>query len=110
MGTFYQLVLGVLGLLWLLIMVIVGYTLRTKAEKRGAVTPIPAACPDFWTLTSEGECQPSASNRGSFTSRAASFQDPVYAGEMGLCNKRKWAEQFNVAWDGITYGGTFPCA
>lgn len=110
MGTFYQIVLSVLGILLVLILVTVGYTLRTTTKKRGATAPVAAACPDFWTIDASGNCVASPSNKGSFSATFASFQGTEYKGDIGLCNKRKWADQFNVAWDGISYGGTFPCA
>ena len=67
--------------------------------------PIVPACPDYWTMNSDGKCV-NSQNLGSCT-------DPMDFKDKSMCDKYNWAKDTcKVSWDGITYGygTTKPCS
>jgi hypothetical protein len=110
----FQKITAMIALLLLLIIFIVILGSLVYAKKAGPDGPIVPQCPDFWEIEETangpkcvnvkdlGTCLPAAGDEFltmDFTS--ANFTDN--------CSKYTWANNCNVAWDGLTYGVANPC-
>jgi hypothetical protein len=96
----------------------------------------PATCPDFWNIAADGSCnipKSDSKNIGSIYNNnsliltntlgtrgytagysnvgntgTVNFADPGWSsgGVNATCNQRKWANSFNIMWDGVSnYNG-----
>ena len=79
--------------------------------------PLVPSCPDYWLIDGAGNntkcinvrnlgtCQPNSSNKHLIMD----FNGAPYVGSNGNCAKYTWANNCNLAWDGINYGVSNPC-
>ena len=105
-------------LLLVIILIIMAYTINSKTNNM-KWPPYIANCPDYWLDLSSngsmcynqhslGRCGiPSQTNENT-----VDFTLDMYTNSQGDCNKKKWAENCQVTWDGITYGygNNNPCS
>jgi hypothetical protein len=105
------------SILLVIILFIMAYTINKKSSDL-TWPPYIANCPDYWLDLSSngsrcfnshslGRCAiPSSNNKNT-----VDFTADVYTGSEGDCNKKKWATNCGVTWDGITYGygNSDPC-
>jgi len=112
-GGFQQLTLLIAMGILLIILIFIGGCLA-YASKNSIISPDLQQCPDFWEIeaTATGSRCVNVQNLG--TCPAASgdqylsldFSSGNFADN---CAKYTWANNCNVAWDGITYGSDNPC-
>lgn len=104
--SFQYTLLKVASFVLIMFWVFVGYKMYkerlTNAEKR-----VIGTCPDYWRLESNGECSnekglgklnngvPACSLKMNFANQPFNLQN-------GLCEKKKWAQNCELTWDGIT--------
>jgi hypothetical protein len=93
-----------------IILFIMAFTINKKSNNM-KWPPYVANCPDYWLDLSSngsscfnqhslGNCAiPTTSNQNT-----VDFTSSIYTGSEGECNKKKWAINCGVTWDGITYG------
>jgi hypothetical protein len=86
---------------------------------------LPQKCPDFWVEEENGQCynikglgKCNSSNIGDYSEKNVTLKNidkqKYYYMDFTLqgdCDKQKWANGCDIAWDGITYGygKTSPC-
>jgi hypothetical protein len=112
-GSFQKITVTITLLLLLVIFIFILGTL-VYAKKNTSVVPILAQCPDFWEIeeTATGPKCVNVQNLG--TCPAASSDEHLTvdfssSNFTNNCAKFTWANNCNVAWDGLTYGGDNPC-
>jgi hypothetical protein len=102
----------------LIILVIIGIALSYAKDETWP--PMVPSCPDWWIIAGTGnnatcvdvkdlidtsKCPNSTKSKH----YRKNFNEAVYSGSQGTCNKYRWATQCGVEWDGITYGVNNPC-
>ena len=112
---FKQNVMMMMGILLILSLGAVGYSLY-KAKNSGTTgTPVVAGeCPDYWIAHQQedgttmcvnekdlGTCTPTTTGQHFSIDFASAYPDD--------CSKYTWAQNCNISWDGITYGVPNPC-
>ena len=113
LGSFQKITAIITCVILLIILIFIWGTL-TYAKKDVPDAPIIAQCPDFWEIEETGagpKCVniqnlgtcPAASNDTHLTLdfKSGNFTDN--------CAKYTWANNCNIAWDGLTYGVANPC-
>jgi hypothetical protein len=70
--------------------------------------PSIAPCPDWWKSIGNGKCY-NKKNLGTCNNKIMDFNIPTFKGSNGLCAKYNWANNCNLAWDGLNYGTINPC-
>jgi hypothetical protein len=126
--TFYSTVLLVATVILILSLTYVG-VLMYSANSSALFPPQIAACPDQWSISSDGSgCVIPASTSKNYGTLSASayasvpgyylddngnnainFNNSNWTGINGtssVCNKQKWANSTGVIWDGITNNNT----
>jgi hypothetical protein len=107
MGFYKSLLMGTLVSL-IIVLAIMGVILGNTAKNQ--IFPAEySSCPDYYTINSENSCKIN-SNIYSNTNPDCMYKDfssnkYTVAGTgplSGLCEKKKWANQCGVTWDGIT--------
>lgn len=96
--------------LLVIILFIMGYLMNKKTSDM-KWPPYVANCPDYWLdLSSNGSRCYNQHSLGTCAIPTATdkntvdFTASIYTGSEGKCNKKKWATNCGVTWDGITYG------
>lgn len=114
--NFQKIVLAFAIIVLIVILIFVGIAL-SKSKKDTKWPPIVSNCPDYWmdlsgngascfNQQSLGTCNiPSSDNKNSMN-----FNISPYNTVDGNCAKYNWAKNCGVAWDGVTYGVSNPCA
>jgi hypothetical protein len=109
MESFQKLVVVSAIILLVIILIFIGYSLAKGQEE--SWPPIIPECPDYWLSDGSGNNSVCTNTRnlGVCPTKVMNFNTPAFSGSNGLCEKYKWANTCNVAWDGITYGVSNPC-
>lgn len=96
--------------LLVIILFAMAYTINKKTSDM-KWPPYVANCPDYWLdLSSNGSRCHNQHSLGTCAIATEAnetyvdFTSSVYTGSSGDCNKKKWATNCGVTWDGITYG------
>lgn len=132
MDRFYIIVLSIAVVLLILILTIIGLMMKSTSTNSAVFPPTLNTCPDYWTTGMDpSSCaipvDSSQKNTGSiydsknkllltsvntfgFTSLTndIKFGDPAWSkgGTKSICAQQKWANQYNIMWDGVTnYNG-----
>jgi hypothetical protein len=101
-----------------IILFIMAYTINKKTNDL-KWPPYISNCPDYWLdLSSNGSRCFNQHSLGkcaipnSLEQNTVDFTSSIYTGSEGECNKKKWANNCGVTWDGITYGygNNDPCS
>ena len=112
-GSFQKITAIITCIILLVILIFIWVTL-TYAKKDVSGGPIVPQCPDFWEIEETatgpkcvnvkdlGTClAPAGDEYLTLDFNSANFTDN--------CAKYTWANNCNVAWDGLTYGVANPC-
>jgi hypothetical protein len=117
-ATFQKIILTIAIVLLIVMLIIINLSL-TNASASLTWPPIKTDCPDYWedllgngsqcvNIKNIGTCfntNPKFDANGNILPNTSmNFSTPIYTGPNGLCEKKKWARNCGVAWDGITYG------
>lgn len=111
MDPFYSIVIIVAIVFLILALIAVGMAL----QKQGKKDPFPrlqAVCPDGWAMT-DTHCIINSLNKGTVNTQSTSYPmgtnassvwSPGFARNPAatLCDKRKWALNNGIAWDGVS--------
>ena len=127
MEDFFWIILVVAAILLIMSMTFVGVVMYTSTSS--AVFPPRAnACPDYWDVTSDGKCVPTAGkNLGNLTTATlvaptvpvdaattSSSNNAIYSadvrwanaikfpGKTGFCAKQAWSVNNGITWDGVS--------
>ena len=96
MGFYKSFLIGnIVALLILLAIMAVILSNRAKSQTFPATL---SACPDFYTMNSQGSC---VMEQSMYSSRLPACTT-VHPKSMTLLDKKIWASDCGVAWDGIT--------
>jgi hypothetical protein len=108
LGNFQKKAFGV-ALLMLAFSIVIMVYAEQKSKKTAAFPPLVNQCPDFFDYTGT-TCVDTNRKYGESIAYALDLSNPLYAETTATsaCNKRKWAKERGVTWDGIT-NGTFTC-
>jgi hypothetical protein len=123
MDIFYVIVLTIAVILLILLLTYIGLQMKVSVKSK-IYPPTQATCPDYWTINSDGTCQPpTTGNRNTITDKRSSpyanhtpgyktttgsidFTDAgyyVYGGaKNSICGQKNWANTYGVVWDGVT--------
>ena len=109
--TFQKKVLVISVIILIGTLALIGYMLH-KAQGSTTYPPEISMCPDFWEVTQDGKsgpikCRPNPDlgadgNVGDFQGSDFDFNKPQYRGPKGREEKKKWATDLKIYWDGIT--------
>lgn len=101
MNTFKKIIMGVAGVILIISLIMIGISI-SNSKYTQAYPPVTAECPDYWKLNASNICE-NTHNLGTNCNQNVNFKTAVYSSSAtGLCAKKKWAENCNVTWDGIT--------
>ena len=115
MDPFYTIVVVIAIVVLILCLIAVGIML----QKQDDTTPFPSQsnqCPDGWGVSENGYCiVPTLSiNKGTTSTNSALMNSALWTADPNntnhyiakdsatICDKRKWAIQNNIIWDGIS--------
>ena len=125
MDAFQKIVLVVATIILITLLVIVGILLN-RDNKNKNFPPNALVCPDYWKEVEENVCQSTETNKGDWTDQAGTninfgsdstssgvtkYDDENYTNNeksnitltgTETCKKKKWANHWNIKWDGIT--------
>lgn len=108
--NFYKLICIIALVLLILCLTAVGVALRTSSQEV-LFPPNVSECPDFYIKNISGKC---VNNKGlgdttnskcdnvDFNITSYNFLNPGMGPTSGMCAKKKWANDCEVNWDGIT--------
>jgi hypothetical protein len=111
--NFQKIVLIIAIVILIVSLVFIGMQIK-KSNSTQPWPPLVPQCPDFWKADSSGNCKPTSNvpiidDATCNPTSGINFTTGVYVGADGACNKKKWANTCQTAWEGITYGTTDPC-
>lgn len=92
-------VVSIIAILLLIISLVTLGVIITNGSTSGVFPPVNgiSACPDFWTLSSSGSCQPNGQNTG--TSSAPTSVPTLNPSK--ICDSYKISKMYNIFWDGV---------
>jgi hypothetical protein len=109
MGGFQKLILIIALIVLLISLLFIGISIHYSRNKTWP--PSIPSCPDYWI--SEGTDKDAkcinVQNLGVCKAKTMNFNNAPYVGSNGNCAKYTWANNCNIAWDGLTYGTSNPC-
>lgn len=115
MNYFQKIILIIAIVILIISLILIGFSI--DSTKNNAWPPIVPNCPDYWIVDGSGNntkcinvkdlgtCQPFAGDKHLIMN----FNEAPYSGSEGTCAKYTWANNCNLAWDGINYGVNNPC-
>lgn len=116
MDSFKYSVLYVSVIILIIALVVIGLSIKNSVSTT-TWPPVIGNCPDFWKFDdSSRECVninglgktddsycPNYPSSGNTTCGRFNFEDNTsYSGNVGKCEKQKWADSLGLSWDGIT--------
>jgi hypothetical protein len=116
MNYFQKIILIIAIIILIISLIIIGFSIRNT--KNNVWPPLLPSCPDYWVIDGSGNntkcinvkdlgtCQPFSGNKH----LTMDFNEAPYNGSNGTCAKYTWANNCNLAWDGINYGANNPCS
>ena len=109
--NFQKTVLSIASFLLLVMLVFIGYVI-SKGQSEKAFPPVVPKCPDYWTISEDGQGCVNTLGLGSCNSESTVIMDDPardWNGSSGLKNKCEWAKGCNLTWDGITNNDRIDC-
>tara|TARA_R110002074_G_scaffold376785_1_gene553965 strand:- start:122 stop:442 length:321 start_codon:yes stop_codon:yes gene_type:complete len=97
---FQKTVIGIATIILIGLLVFIGYSIQ-KDKTTISFPPVLADCPDYWD-SKDSECINTQGLGNCNIEQPKNFDNPIYQGDKGMCEKYKWANSCNIAWDGIT--------
>ena len=116
MNSFQKIILICAIVILLISLLFIGIAISKTTDSNWP--PLVPICPDYWFVDVSGNstkcvnvkdlgtCQPNSGDKHLIMDFSAS----PYVGANGNCAKYTWANNCNLAWDGINYGVSNPCA
>ena len=121
MGRFYNIVVIVAIVILILCLIAVGIMLQKKNEETIFPEKV-SPCPDGWEVTSDGGCNVPAPGHRNLPDDSSTFNydtkiwndtngsvditytngSTIYLAETSRCNKKKWAKDNSIIWDGAS--------
>lgn len=98
--NFQRIVIYVALAILIVLLAIVGFMLYQYKENI-TFPPEISECPDYWKVIGVEQCQ-NIQNLGNGAPQMMDFSSPEYQGKVGMKNKKQWALQYSLTWDGIT--------
>lgn len=98
--NFQLIVLYISLILLLIILAFIGFMLY-KYQENVAFPPEISECPDYWKVIGIENCE-NIMNLGNGAPQTMDFSGAQYQGTIGMKNKKNWALQYGITWDGIT--------
>ena len=113
MEQFQQTVIIVSIIILLLVLAVIGILLY-RAKYSQQFPPVLPNCPDYWLDNSTGDASSCYNTlnlgvKSSSCSQTMDFSTAAYAGKPGMCKKKKWANDCNITWDGISNNDKLKC-
>ena len=103
METFQKIVLVVAIVTLCIVLLTIGILLA-KTSYGVAWPPVIPKCPDYWLSDDSGCKNTHKLGKCNLDGSSIDFVKAPFNDE--TCAKKKWATNCQVAWDGITYGGS----
>lgn len=121
MDRFYNIVVIVAIVILILCLIAVGIMLQNKNEETIFPEKV-SPCPDGWAVTSDGGCTVPAAGHKNLPDESSTFNydtkiwndtngsvdstytngSTIYLAETSRCNKKKWAKDNGIIWDGAS--------
>lgn len=119
MDRFYNIVVIVAIVILILCLIAVGIMLQNKKEETIFPEKV-SPCPDGWEVTSDGGCKvPAAGHKNvpatfnydtqiwkdsadGTSSNTYTNSSTIYLAETSRCNKKNWAKDNGIIWDGAS--------
>lgn len=104
--NFQQIVLLVGSIVLILTLIMIGFAMN-NVNKNVKFPPVVSSCPDYWKNIGNNECE-NIQNLGTITSSCSSipstmnFSIAPFTGSEADCEKKTWANNCGITWDGIT--------
>ena len=130
MDIFYIIVLSIAAVLLILNLTYVGIIMNKASISKGNFPPLKSTCPDYWTVSTStlkngtktavckiptsGPNVPSTTGANNYTTgnntpgyisadKTINFSDDSWSAKgSSLCTQSFWANQYNIAWDGVS--------
>ena len=96
----FQKITIIVALVILILMLLLVAYMMHRAKQTAAWPPMISECPDYFEVVSPEVCN-NVKGLGSCHG-VINFSSPNYQGQAGLKQKKAWATQCGVTWDGIT--------
>jgi hypothetical protein len=113
MGGFQKIILLIALMILLIILIFIGGSLAYASKSVDVSSNLPQ-CPDYWEIeqTDTGSKCVNVQNLGTCPAASGDQYLSVDFSSKNFtdnCSKYTWANNCNVAWDGLTYGVENPC-
>lgn len=105
--NFQRLVLLIASIILILTLTFIGVSMRSKASST-VYPPVIADCPDYWEAEplngdpTKPVCKNVKGIGNVNCEKSMNFNSNEFIGDGGFCAKKKWAEQCDLTWDGVT--------
>ena len=103
--SFQKIVLIIAGVFLILTLILFGLALRNK-KQRSTYPPVTSQCPDYWEFekdsTGANICVNVKNLGDTNCNKRMNFQEGKWTGKDGLCNKKSWAKDCKLVWDGVS--------
>ena len=76
-----------------------------KYKESVTYPPEISECPDYWNVVGLEKCE-NVMNLGNGAPQTMDFSGPQYQGQTGLKQKKQWALNYSLTWDGVTNNAT----
>ena len=115
MGGFQKLTLIIAIIILFVALIVIAFSLHNS--KIVNWPPVVSNCPDYWLSDVSGNNITCINVKDLGTCKAKSgdlhlsmnFNNAPFTGSNGNCAKYTWANNCNIAWDGVNYGISNPC-
>ena len=97
--NFQKITMIVASVILIVMLLLVAYMMH-RAKQTAAWPPMISECPDYFEVVNPGVCN-NVKGLGSCQG-IIDFSAPYYQGQTGLKQKKEWATNCGVTWDGIT--------
>jgi len=103
--SFQNIILIIAIVLLILVLIMFGLAMRSNTQKE-KYPPVQSECPDYWNVEKGKDGMTTCINKKHLgdpnCQKEMNFNEGLFAGPQGLCNKQKWAKTCKITWDGIT--------
>ena len=100
MEQFYVIVMTTVVVLLILTLTYIGVYVVNDDDKNTTFPPVETQCPDYWEADDEGKCVvPKMMNKGGLVADTTMNLKEEYK---TTCEKKKWANDNGISWDGIS--------
>ena len=106
MELYQRIVLGIAIVLLIAAYIMIYFTL---VDNNKNWPPSVAKCPDYWEYNATDDmCESNNGfNEGSSGNTVKQYLD---VSQKSTCDKYKWAKQYAVSWEGLSYGVSMDCS